>query len=95
VLAAAQAGCALVLSDIPTFRELWDEAAIFVDPHDAGDIARACDALMADPAERAAWGRRARTRAELYSVDAMCDATLALYRSLAARSAVQQHEVAA
>ncbi len=30
VLEAAQAGCALVLSDIPTFRELWDGAALFV-----------------------------------------------------------------
>ncbi|MBD0271625.1 MAG: glycosyltransferase family 4 protein, partial [Acetobacteraceae bacterium] len=30
VLEAAQAGCALVLSDIPTFRELWDGAAEFV-----------------------------------------------------------------
>ena len=29
VLEAAQAGCALVLSDIPTFRELWDGAALF------------------------------------------------------------------
>ena len=32
VLEAAQAGCALVLSDIPTFRELWDGAAMFVPP---------------------------------------------------------------
>ena len=32
VLEAAQAGCPLVLSDIPTFRELWDGAALFVDP---------------------------------------------------------------
>ena len=34
VLEAAQAGCALVLSDIATHRELWDGAAMFVDPHD-------------------------------------------------------------
>ena len=38
VLEAAQAGCALVLSDIPTFRELWDGVALFVAPV----IARAC-----------------------------------------------------
>ena len=30
VLEAAHAGCALVLSDIPTFRELWQGAASFV-----------------------------------------------------------------
>lgn len=34
VLEAAQAGCPLVLSDIPTFRELWDGAASFVAPED-------------------------------------------------------------
>ena len=37
VLEAAQAGCALVLSDIPTLRELWDHAAVFVDPRDEGE----------------------------------------------------------
>ncbi len=35
VLEAAQAGCPLVLSDIATFRELWDGAAIFFPPGDA------------------------------------------------------------
>ena len=50
VLEAAQAGCALVLSDIPTFRELWNGAAQFVPPGD--DAARspcAIDALRATP----------------------------------------------
>lgn len=79
VLEAAQAGCALVLSDIPTFRELWRDAAVFVDPDDADGFARACDALVADLAERAAWGRRARTRASNYSATAMIEATLDVY----------------
>jgi UDP-glucuronate decarboxylase len=45
VLEAASAGCALILSDIPTFRELWDEVAIFVDPRDDDGFARAIDNL--------------------------------------------------
>ena len=58
VLEAAQAGCALLLSDIPTFRELWDGAALFVA---AATIARASpsrasDALLADPATRRGLG---------------------------------------
>ena len=38
VLEAAGSGAALVLSDIPTFRELWDEAALFAPPGDAAGI---------------------------------------------------------
>src|SRR5690606_3875973 len=34
VLEAALSGCALVLGDIPTFRELWDDTALFVPPDD-------------------------------------------------------------
>ncbi len=46
VLEAAQAGCALLLSDIPTFRELWDGAALFVDPSDATRLGGAMRALL-------------------------------------------------
>src|SRR5205085_1796692 len=39
VLEAAQAGCALVLSDIATHRELWGDAALYVPARDAGGFA--------------------------------------------------------
>ncbi len=35
VLEAAKARCCLVLADIPSLRELWDGAALFIDPRDA------------------------------------------------------------
>lgn len=63
VLEAALSGCALVLSDIATFRELWDGAATFVPADDVAGFARAIAALAADPARRLALGARARTRA--------------------------------
>ena len=66
VLEAASAGCALVLSDIPTFRELWDGAATFVAPGDDVAFARAIDALASDPAARIDTGERARARAAHY-----------------------------
>src|SRR5690606_24947080 len=40
-LEAALEGCALVLGDIPSLREVWGDAATFVPPHDAGAIAAA------------------------------------------------------
>jgi len=82
VLEAAQAGCSLVLSDIPTFRELWDGVALFADPDDDEAIARAVDSLASDPSLRRALGTAARQRAMAYSLDAMCAGILTVYRSL-------------
>lgn len=67
VLEAASAGCALVLSDIPTFRELWDGAATFVAPGDDAAFAQAIDALASDAAARVEAGERARARAARYT----------------------------
>ena len=82
VLEAAAAGCALVLSDIPTFRELWDGCATFVDPHDASGFAAAIDALIGDEARRVAAGEAARARARRYTPAATAAETYAIYRSL-------------
>ena len=80
VLEAAQAGCALALSDIPTFRELWDGAATFVNPDDPEAVAALLDGLLDDPAACREAGARAARRAERYSLDAMVKGTLAVYR---------------
>lgn len=85
VLEAAQAGCALVLADTPVFRELWDGAACFVDAGDPEAAAAALDALLEDTERAARLGCRARTRAAVYTADAMAGAMLSLYRRLLAR----------
>jgi len=82
VLEAAAAGCPLILSDIPTFRELWDDAALFVPPGDAAGFAAAIEGLVGDDLRRAILGRRARRRAGRYSAERMAAATAGLYRSL-------------
>lgn len=82
VLDAASAGCALVLSDIPVFRELWDEVAIFVDPSDEDGFARAIGDLAGDDFERAVLGRAARERSARYTPDAMAAQMANLYRGL-------------
>lgn len=79
VLEAAQAGCPLVLSDIPTFRELWDEAAVFTPPGDAGALAAALNALLADDVRRDRLGRAARSRSRRYTASAMAAAQLAVF----------------
>ena len=82
VLEAAAAGCPLVLSTIPTFRELWDGAALFVEGDDPADWARAVENVIADGALRARLGDAARERAGRYTPRAMADAMLPLYTRL-------------
>jgi len=87
VLEAAQAGCALVLSDIPTFRELWQGAAVFVPADDDAAVAEALDGLLDDPDRAAELGRAAKVRSSRFTVDAMVEGTLTVYgEALAARA---------
>jgi glycosyltransferase involved in cell wall biosynthesis len=82
VLEAAQAGCALVLADRPVFRELWGDAASFVDPLDEHAIAAAVDRLAHDADERARLGAAACARASRYTPDRTAAAMLDLYAPL-------------
>ena len=85
VLEAAQAGCALVLSDIAPFRELWDDAAHYVAVDDEDGFSVALGRLIADPALRAARGAAARRHAARYTDAATAEGMLALYRQVLAR----------
>src|SRR6476619_6182096 len=95
VLEAAQAGCALVLSDIPTFRELWDGAALFVSADDDAAIAAAIRDLVADPRRRARLGGPARARSEIYTVESTAQGMMAIYEAVLARQAALRHEAVA
>jgi glycosyltransferase involved in cell wall biosynthesis len=92
VLEAAGAGCALVLSDIPTFRELWDGAALFVAPNDVGGLRAALVQLCDDPGKRSRLQRAALARARRYSMRSMSDAYMRLYGSLLSRASTVHRE---
>ncbi|MCG6112170.1 MAG: glycosyltransferase family 4 protein [Paracoccus sp.] len=83
VLEAARAAVPLVLADIPTFRELWHDVALFFDPHDPQALADALNALARDPVMRAGLGPLAQGRAAGLNPDAQVDAMLRLYLHLA------------
>jgi glycosyltransferase involved in cell wall biosynthesis len=80
VLEAAQAGCALVLSDIPTFRELWDGAALFIEPGSEDAIAATVDLLASQPDERERLGTAALERSGWFTPELMAQAMLTHYR---------------
>ena len=73
VLEAAAAGCALILSDIPTFRELWSGAAVFVEPRNPAQLADALQSLGRDAGRRTELQRAAYSRSTRYSTAAMLD----------------------
>lgn len=87
VLEAAQAGCALVLGDIPSLRENWDGAALFAAPDDDDALRDALRRLIEDDALRARFGARARRRAMFMTASRMADEYLGVYEPLVARGA--------
>jgi glycosyltransferase involved in cell wall biosynthesis len=98
VLEAATVGCALVLSDIPTFRELWDGAALFVEPRDGDAWQAVLACLTHNDALRNDLQKRAALRARHYRLKATAAAYAGVYRELAggARAAVPRpHQVPA
>jgi glycosyltransferase involved in cell wall biosynthesis len=81
-LEAAMSGCALVLGDIPSLREVWGDAAVFVDPDDVDELHGALVGVIADPARRRELGARARDQAARYSAELMGSRYRELYASL-------------
>jgi glycogen(starch) synthase len=93
VLEAALSGCALVLSDLPTFRELWKDAAIFVPPDDEEALATTLRSLIDEPGWLATLAAQARRRAREYGADRMVERYLTRYHRLLARRAGLAEEV--
>lgn len=80
-LEAARCGCALVLADIATYRELWDGAALFASPRDPGAFSTAINRLARDRVLRERLGTKAMSRSLDFTLRAQVDAMLHLYRA--------------
>jgi glycosyltransferase involved in cell wall biosynthesis len=90
-LEAAFHGCALVLSDIGSFRELWEGCAAFFPRGDAAGLAEVLAGLCDDPKRRARLAAAARKRAERrYTAARMAGDYLALYHELRAAHAARK-----
>jgi glycosyltransferase involved in cell wall biosynthesis len=82
VVETAANGAALVLSDIPTFRELWDGVALFVGPDDVAGWSRAFATLAADAGLRDRLASEARKRALAFSLPRQTKSLHELYSSI-------------
>ena len=92
-LEAALAGCALVLSDLPSLREVWGEAALYVPPDDAEAWAAALSGLIARPEHWRKLAARARERALQFNPQTMAREYLRAYREARERPRLK-HAVA-
>ncbi|MFN7997251.1 MAG: glycosyltransferase family 4 protein [Bryobacteraceae bacterium] len=82
-LEAALSGCALVLGDIPSLREIWGDAAIFVSPDDEDALAEALKDFIRDPQLRNTMAGRSAVRARRFTPEAMVRGYLDAYESAA------------
>lgn len=83
-LEAALCGCALVLGDIPSLREVWHDAADFVVPDDADGLRRHLARLIASPSRLAARAAAARARASAFTAERMAHSYIRTYSQLLA-----------
>ena len=81
-LEAALSGCALVLGDIPSLRENWHDAAMFVPPAEPRALVRAIDELITDRKLRDDLAQCAYQRARDFDSAPMGAAYLEVYRNL-------------
>jgi glycosyltransferase involved in cell wall biosynthesis len=82
ILEAALSGCALVIGDIATLREIWGDAALFVAPDDHEALRAALQSLMEDADLRQQMANRALQRATEYSTARMAQHYFDLYQEL-------------
>jgi glycosyltransferase involved in cell wall biosynthesis len=84
ILEAALAGCALVLADLPSLREVWGDAALFTPPRDDESFVSALRRVERDGELRRELAERARRRAHRYAPERTRDGYLAVYQRVLA-----------
>lgn len=89
-LEAGLAGCALVLGDTPSLREVWQDAAIFVSPTDPSAVCAALNDLITNPTWQTEMSCRARLRALTFTPGKMAARYVAAYERLLQRESFEQ-----
>ncbi len=94
VLEAARSHCCLVLSDIPSLRELWEGAAVFVDPRDEGMWVREINDLCRDGERREKFAHLAFSKSAEYRASDSIAEYWQLYQQLRSGQALKEETAA-
>lgn len=93
-LEAALSGCALVLGDIPTLREIWGDAAIYIDTDDASALAKMVNELLQSTSVLEQWSEKAKNRALYFSAARMAHDYWQLYQqAVKEKQALHKEEI--
>ena len=82
VLEAALSGCVLVLGDIDSLKEIWNDSAVYINTADAHALADTVNYLMKDEAVRLQYAQRAMEQAKKYTTAVMADRYMLVYSRL-------------
>jgi glycosyltransferase involved in cell wall biosynthesis len=89
-LEAALSGCALVLGDIESLREIWNDAAVYVDPNDSTALKHELLELIGNRTRRVEMSQRAHARALQFTSARMAESYFAAYEELLAMPAAER-----
>lgn len=82
VLEAALSGCALVLGDIPSLKEIWQDNALYVNTDDAAGLAKTINDLIENKGKMSLLASKAFTHAKKYSISIQAKEYFKRYRQL-------------
>jgi glycosyltransferase involved in cell wall biosynthesis len=85
ILEAASCGCALVLGDIPSLKEIWQDAALFVNPDNHMEIRDTIEECISKSSLRKEYAQRAKLRSKSFTSEAMSEHYLRVYQSMIAK----------
>lgn len=88
-LEAALSRCAILANDIPSFREIWGDAACYFDTNDASSLQQQLIRLLGDRELRLTYANLALNRArQYYTSERMVGEYMSLYHSLITAGAI-------
>jgi glycogen synthase len=93
ILEAALSGCALILGDIPSLREIWGEAALYVQPDAPETLRCALLELISHPTRLQHYASLARERAAAYTAERMAQSYLQAYAECLGLSRRGKHAI--
>lgn len=74
-------GCPVASSNATCLPEVYEDAALYFDPHNVDDMARVVHSLISDPALRKRQIKRGHNQVKKYSWQKMAQETLAVYKN--------------
>ena len=85
-LEAMAAGCPVVCSDTPVFKEVYGEAAVYFDPKEARDMANKLELIIKNEKLKIKLREKGFEQAKKYSWRRMAEETLKAYQSLGSKA---------